>query len=159
MSKKNIFLLAAWYVAGWIISSLYNKKKPSELKKDLQKSKKEWEGEFKVMVDNFMDTHSNLIKDLKSHVMTDDNKKLFNEKKDDLLKVVDTYKIQGLELADELKAKWKDFIVEASDSLEKLYEEKKDEIDLLKDSAPEKMEELKNSAKDVYDDIKEKVKK
>ena len=159
MSKKNIFLLAAWYVAGWIISSLYNKKKPSELKKDLEKSKNKWEGEFKVMFDNFVATHSNLLKDLKSHVMTDDNKKLFNEKKEDLLKVVDTYKIQGLELADELKVKWKDFIVEASDSLEKLYEEKKEEIDALKDIAPEKLEELKDSAKDVYKEVKEKIKK
>ena len=39
MSKKNLFLLAAWYVAGWIIASIYNKKKPEQLKKELTKAK------------------------------------------------------------------------------------------------------------------------
>mgnify|MGYP004001321055 CR=1 FL=1 len=148
MSKKNIFILAAWYVAGWIISALYNKKKPEELKKDLTKSRKSWEWDFKVMLNNFVDTHENLLDDLKNNILSDKNKKLFTEKKDELLNVVDVYKKQWEELVEDLKVKWKDFIVEASDNLSKLYEEKKDEI-----------EELKGKAKEVVEEVKEKTKK
>lgn len=161
MSKKNIFILAAWYVAGWIISSFYNKKKPGELKKELDASRTEWEWDFKVILNNFISTHQNLLEDLKVQVMSDKNKELFNSKKDDLLKIVDTYKDQWVELVDELKVKWKEFLSEASDNLEKMYAEKKDEIDALKDSAPEKITELKNKAVNKAvskaKDIKEKI--
>jgi hypothetical protein len=44
------------------------------------------------MLVNFIDTHENLIEDLKNHILTDKNKALFNEKKEELLKVVDVYK-------------------------------------------------------------------
>jgi undecaprenyl pyrophosphate synthase len=133
MSKKNIFLLAAWYVAGGLIASLYGKKKPWELQKDLEKSRKEGEGDFKVVLDNFIDTHANLIEKLKKEVLTDKNKELFNSKKDELLKVVDVYKKQWEELVDELKTKWKGFLVEASDNLEKLYDEKVEQIEQIKE--------------------------
>jgi hypothetical protein len=55
------------------------------------------------MLDNFIGTHANLIEELKKQVLTDKNKELYKEKKEELLKVVDTYKKQGLELVDELK--------------------------------------------------------
>ena len=157
MSKKNIFLLAAWYVAGWIISSLYNKKKPGDLKKELKKSKKDWD--FRVMLEDFIDTHANMLDDLKKHVLTKENKKFYNEKKEELLDIVDIYKKQWLELADELRVKWKGFLVEASDGLEKLYNEKKDEIDNLKEVAPEKAKELRNELKEVFEEVKEQIKK
>ena len=159
MSKKNIFLLAAGYVAGWIVASLFSKKKPWELKKELKKSREEWEGDFKVMLDNFVDTHTNLINELKKQVLTDKNKELFKEKKQDLLKIVDEYKKEGLKIVDELKVKWKEFLVEASDNLEKLYEEKKDEINQLKDVAPEKAKELANDLKESFEEAKKEIKK
>lgn len=159
MSKKNIFLLAAWYVAGWFIATMFSKKKPGELKKDLKKSRKEWEGDFKVMFDNFVDTHSTLIEELKKQVLTDKNKEIFKDRKADLLKVVDIYKKEWLKIADELKAKWKDFLVEASDNLEKLYEEKKEEIEELKDAAPEKARELAADLKETFEEAKEEIKK
>ncbi len=158
MSKKNIFLLAAWYVAGWIIASLYSKKKPSELKKDLENSKENWEGEFKVMLNNFVDTHSNLLEDLKTHIMTDKNKELFNEKKEELLSLVEDYKKQWVELTEELKVKGKEFLVEASDNLEKLYDEKKEEIAVIKDIAPEKVKGLWKELKETFNEVKKKIK-
>ncbi|MFK7779641.1 MAG: hypothetical protein QM490_00625 [Candidatus Gracilibacteria bacterium] len=158
MSKKNIFILAAGYIAGGIISSFYNKKKPAELKKDLEKSRKEGEGDFKVMLNNFIDTHSNLLDDLKSHILTEKNKKIFKNKKEELLGIVDIYKKQGLELTEELKTKGKIFLSEASEKLENLYEEKKEEIKALKDVAPEKANKIKESLKETYEDIKNKVK-
>jgi hypothetical protein len=44
------------------------------------------------MFDNFVDTHKNLIEELKKQVLTDKNKELLKEKKEELLKVVDVYK-------------------------------------------------------------------
>ncbi len=162
MSKKNWFLLATWYIAGWIIWALYNKKKPTQLKKELENSRKEGEWDFKVMLNNFIDTHSNLLEDLKTHVLTEKNKKIFNDKKDELLEIVDVYKKQWLELTDELKTKWKVFLTEASEKLENLYEEKKEEIEELKKVAPEKAkkikEDLKEVAKTAVDEVKKKVK-
>jgi len=159
MSKKNIFLLAAWYVAGGFIATMYGKKKPGELKKELETSRKEWEGDFKVMMDNFIDTHSSLIEKLKKEVLTDKNKELFKEKKEELLSVVDSYKKQWTELVEELKVQWKEFLTEASDNLEKMYEEKKEEIDGIKDSIPGKVEELADDLKETFDEVKEKIKK
>jgi len=46
------------------------------------------------MLNNFIDTHSNLLEDLKTHVLTEKNKKIFNDKKDELLEIVDVYKKQ-----------------------------------------------------------------
>ncbi len=158
MSKKNLFMLAAWYIAWGIISSFYNKKKPSDLKKDLEKSRKDWDGDFKVILNNFIDTHTNLIDDLKSYIMTDKNKKIFKEKKEELLKIVDVYKEQWLELTEELKTKGKVFLSEASEKLTELYEEKKDEIEALKKTAPKKAEELKKNIKETYKDVKSKIK-
>jgi hypothetical protein len=46
------------------------------------------------MLDNFVATHTNLLEDLKSQVITDKNKEIFNEKKEELLNVVEIYKKQ-----------------------------------------------------------------
>lgn len=157
MSKKNIFLLAAWYVAGWLIASLYNNKKSEELKSDLEKSKLEWEWEFKVLLNNFIDTHQNLLSDIKAHIDTEKNRELFNTKKEELLKIIDSYKVQWLELLEELKVNWKSFLWEAIVKLEKLYNDKKWEIDSLRDIAPEKLNEIKEKLKVTFEEIKNKM--
>jgi hypothetical protein len=46
------------------------------------------------MLNNFIKTHSNLLEDLKTHVLTEKNKKIYNEKKEELLGIVDSYKKQ-----------------------------------------------------------------
>jgi hypothetical protein len=55
------------------------------------------------MVDSFIDTHTSLIDDLKEELMTEKNIKLFNEHKDEILKILDSYKDKGNILIDELK--------------------------------------------------------
>lgn len=159
MSKKNIFLLAAWYVAGWIIASIYNKKKPEELKKELSKAKEAWEGSFKILLDTFINTQANLIEDLKKEVLSEKNMKLFNEHKDEVLKIIDSYKEKGNLLLKELKENGKDYLVVISEKLEKLYEEKISEIESLKWMAPEKVEELKSKLLSTYDELKKEIKK
>lgn len=69
MSKKNIFLLAAWYIAGGIVASIYSKKKPEELKTELESAKESGKWSFKVIMDNFVDTHANMIDNLKKNYL------------------------------------------------------------------------------------------
>lgn len=159
MSKKNIFLLAAGYVLGGVVASLYNKKKPEDLKKELKDAKASWESDLKVLFDNFVETHKNLLKDLEWEIMSEKNKKLFEEKKAQLLEIAYDYRSKGNELLEELKVKGKEFIVEASAQLEKMYEEKKWELEELKDVSPEKVEDLKKNLLAIFNEIKEKMKK
>lgn len=158
MFNKKTLLLAAWYVFGSVVSSLYNKKKPADLKKDLKKSRKEGEWDFKVLFDNFLETQRNLFHDLKLGILSDKNKKIFESKKKDVLKIVDTYKAEGQELLSELKVKWKDFVVEASEKLENLYKEKQSDIEELKKVAPEKANDLKDKLLASFEDFKKKIK-
>ncbi|MDD2907212.1 MAG: hypothetical protein PHH98_01090 [Candidatus Gracilibacteria bacterium] len=159
MSKKNIFLLAAGYVAGGIIASLYNKKKPEQLKKELEKAKIAGEGSFKVLLDTFVETQANLIEDLKKDVLSEKNIKLFNDHKEEVLKIIDSYKEKGNLLLKELKENGKEYLIIASEKLEKLYYEKVDEIEALKGMAPEKMEELKEKLLATYEELKNEIKK
>jgi len=159
MSKKNIFLLAAWYVAGGLVASLYNKKKPAELKKELESAKETGEWSFKVIVDSFIETHSNLVDDLKKELMTEKNMKIFNEHKDEVLKILDSYKEKWNILIDELKVQWKSYLFTASEKLEELYKEKIDEIESLKWVAPEKIAEFKDKLLVSFDELKNEIKK
>jgi hypothetical protein len=159
MSKKNLFLVAAGYVVWGLISSIYNKKKPWELEKEIKESKEKWEGEFKILFNDFIDTHKNLLENLKQEDFYKNSKVKLWEKKEELFKIVDVYKTQWIELLDELKVKWKDYLIETSDKLEKLYQEKKVEIESLKEVAPEKMTEIKDKLIASFDEIKEKINK
>ncbi len=159
MSKKNLFLLAAWYVAGWIIASIYNKKKPEQLKKELTKAKENWEGSFKVLVDTFIETHSNLLDDLKKEVLSEQNIAKFESHKEEVLKIIDSYKEKWNLLINELKQNWKGYILVISKKLEDLYKEKLIEIESIKDMTPEKIEELKNKLFVSFEELKKEIKK
>lgn len=159
MLKKNIFLLIVWYLVGGLVASIYSKRNPSDFKKDLEDKKAKGEWEFKLILNNFIEIHSNLIEDIKVKILTDENKAMFNEKKDKILAIVDSYKDRWIELIEELKVKGKDYVLKASKELEKLYLEKKQEIEWFKWIAPEKIQEIKNSLKKVFEEIKEKISK
>jgi len=156
MSKKNIFLVAAWYVLWGIVASIYNKKNPKELEEKLKKSK--WEWDFKILFDDFIETHINLFESLKEQDFVKKGQNIIWEKKEQLFEIVDVYKNQGIELLDELKLKWKDYIIETSDKLEKLYQEKKVEIEWLKEVTPEKMIFIRDKLIASFNEIKDKIK-
>lgn len=159
MSKKNIFMLAAWYIAGWLVASIYGKKKPNELKKEMEEAKKTGEWNFKVIADNFIDIHQSMVEDIKKEILTETNIKLFNEKKEEILEIIDVYKVKWTELIEELKIQWKDYLGKASEELEKLYNEKKNEIEWLKWVAPEKISELKTWLLASFEELKKEIKK
>ena len=158
MFNKKFFLIAAWYVAGSIVGSLYNKKTPGALKKELEDSKQSGQGEVKVLLANFVETHKNVLADLENTIMSEKNKALFQEKKAQLLEIAEGYKIEGLKLLAEVQEKGKSHFVEVSDKLEKLYLEKKDELNELKEISPEKVKELKNNLLATFEELQEKIK-
>lgn len=159
MSKKNLFLLAAWYIAGWVIASIYNKKKPEQLKKELTKAKETWEWSFKVLVDSFIETHSNLLDDLKKEVLSEQNIAKFESHKEEVIKIIDSYKQKWNELINELKQNWKSYILIISEKLEDLYNEKLLEIESIKGMTPEKIEEIKNKLLLSFEELKKEIKK
>lgn len=153
MNKKLITLL--WVYFGWIaVAIIFNKKTPSELKKEYELSKSSWKSSFNFFLDNFIEIHQNVLDNLKSKVMTESNKELFNTKKDEFLSLFEEYKSEWEKVLRELEVKWKDFVLESIKKLEKSYEEKLEE---LKDKAPEKFEELKEKLKDFFQDLRKKV--
>lgn len=158
MFNKKMFLVAAGYIAWGIVSSLYNKKKPKDLKAELKEWKENWWSEFKILLSNFVDTHKNLIWDIEKEIMSNENKALFQEKKSQLLEMADVYKLEGNKLLAELKQNGKEYLVEASEKLEKLYIEKKDELEELKDVSPSTIEELKWNLFTAFQEMKEKMK-
>ncbi len=159
MKKKNIFLIVAWYLLWGLVSSKYSKKKPWELEKELNESKEKGEGEFKVLFEDFIETHKNLFINIKKEEFYKKAEKSLVKKKKELLKIVDSYKDNWVNLLEELKIKWKTYLVETSDKLEKLYQDKKEEIELLKEKAPEKMTEIKEKLVESFKEIKEKIQK
>jgi SMC interacting uncharacterized protein involved in chromosome segregation len=80
------------------MASLYASKKSEELKNELDKS----ENKLEILFKNFVDTHK---KFLNEKILTEDNKKKFEEKKDKVLKIVDDYKDKAEDLMKELKDK------------------------------------------------------
>lgn len=158
MFNKKMFLVAAGYIAWGLVSSLYNKKKPKDLKEELKQGKANGHSEFKILLANFVETHKNLIYDVEKEIMSDKNKALFQEKKAQLLEMADMYKAEGNKLLEELKQNGKTYLVEASDKLEKLYIDKKDELEELKEISPEKIQELKGNLLSVFEEMKLKMK-
>lgn len=83
MNKKILFLL--WIYTSWvIITLLYNKKNPTIIQNELEKTKKSNKSDLKILFNNFIEIHKNLLNDLKDKTLTQENKKLFETKKDKL---------------------------------------------------------------------------
>lgn len=158
MSKKWLFTLFAWYIAWSVVASVFSKKKWTEVQKQLEKVKGSKEDTFKILLNNFIDTHKNLLDSVKEEVLTEENKALFNEKKDQLVTLIDDYKKEGEKLLSELKNEWWDVVKVGKQKIKALYEEKKDKIDELIWDAPEIADELKSKLVESFEDFKNKLK-
>ena len=159
MFGKKIITLAVWYVAGSLITSLFNEKKWASFKKELEKAKNDWKDTKKMVLDNFIETQKKFLDSLKSEVMTEENIEYVKWKKKELETLVDDYKAEWVKLLDELKWKGEDYLDTSKVKLEELYNSKKSEIAQLKWEAPEKIEELKNMLLNMFEDIKKSLKK
>lgn len=158
MNKK--LLIALWiYASGVATALLYNKKNPSEIKTELDKARNSWDKDIKVLFNNFIEIHKNLLEDLKVRLLTEENKQKFYENKDKFLSLLDEYKQKAQEILKEYQLKWKDYAEEWLKKLEKFYKEKLEELDDLKEEAPEKLEKAREKLLAYYSEFREKLKK
>jgi len=93
MLGRKILFLAAWYVAGNVVSSLYTSKKGKDLQAEMQKAKKKW-SESEVFIANILETQKNLFSDV-SRFIPKEHQKTFESKKKELLSTFNWLKKQG----------------------------------------------------------------
>ena len=156
---KKTLLIVGGYIAGGIVATLFGEKKGKKVREDLEKVKGNNEETKKIVVDNFVDTHKNLLDSFKSKVLTEENKEFFNKKVDEAKELVKEYKKEGEKLVEELKEKGSEYADTAKENLEKLYEDKKSDLKDLQEKAPEKMEKAKEKLLAKFDEVKDKVSK
>lgn len=159
MFPKKLFTLVAWYVAWNIISTYFSKNKSEKLKKDLKTSKDSKEQTFKILFDNFCETHKNLLDSIKKEVLTEKNISYINEKKADLYKLVEEYKNEWEKILENMNESSTDTMQFTKEKLENLYNSKKKQIEDLKEKAPEKIEKAKNSLLDLFNKFNKLLKK
>ncbi len=96
MFGRKILFLAAGYVAGNVVSSLYTQKKWKDFQTDIKKAKTQW-NETEVFVKGFVNTQRSLFSDLES-LIPKQHKKLFEAKKKEAIKAWDVMKKEGKSL-------------------------------------------------------------
>lgn len=152
-----MLMLGAAYFAWVAISSLYQKKDKEVLKEELAKKNDDKVEQLKVLFANFMDIHSDVMTDVKDKTLTEENIAILNEKKDDLLKVVDSYKVKWEEYLKTAQEKGEEYKDEALANLNKLYLEKKNELDELIKKSPELVSEYREKLVDYLEDLSKKI--
>ena len=118
MFGKKILLLAAGYIIGWAVATLYWEKKGKKVREDLDEVKGDSEKTKKLVLANFIETHKNFLDNLKERILTDENKDLFNQKIDEAKKLVKAYKKDWEALLEELKEKGEEYAETAKEKLE-----------------------------------------
>jgi len=96
MFWRKILFLAAWYVAGNLISSVYNGSKVT------WKSAKV-KTDPKSLVDKFITTQKNFIADMEKRYVSDENKEKLEEKKKQFLEASEKYIEQGRKVLTEVQ--------------------------------------------------------
>lgn len=158
MNKK--LLLALWIYATWVAAALvYSKKSPEQIKQELQSANSAWEWGAKVLFNNFIEVHQNLLESLKTRLLTEENKQLFFQKRDEVISKIWEFRETSEQLFEEYKVLWKDKSWELLEKLEKFYEAKLDELEEIKKKTPEKIEEVKNKISEYFEELKAKIKK
>ncbi len=155
MFSRKIALLAAGYVAGNIVSSLYNSKKWKDLKKTAIKAKESGENDKSVIINNIIDTHKNFFEDMKT-MLSEDNQKLLDKKKVQILSVVDSFRSEWDKLIKEVGGKTSSISTRVQD----LYDEKKDELRThLHEVSPDEMKAVTDKLFTYFDTFMWKLKK
>jgi len=159
MFGKKFLIAAAAYIGGTVVATIFNSKKGEKVRADLEKAREKGEGTKEILIANFIDTHKNFLENLKSKVLTEENKSYVYKKIDEAKELVKEYKKEGEKMVEELKEKWEEYIDTAKADLEKLYENKKADLVELQKEAPEKIEKTKEKLLAKFDEVKEKITK
>lgn len=89
--------LAAWYVAGNVVASMYGSSKKRKKKSAGSKE------EVKLIVEGFLDTHKNFISDVEKKYIPKDKREVFEEKKNAFLTAAQKYMKKGEEMIQDIK--------------------------------------------------------
>lgn len=96
MFGRKILFLAAWYVAGNVVASIYNgNKKPgrkSQSKKDAM-----------ALVDSFIDTHKNFISWVEKKYLSKETQKKLAGKKKGIAKIAKKYIQEGKKVFEDIQ--------------------------------------------------------
>lgn len=155
MSKKWFGFLAVWYLVWSLVSSIYTKKTGKTFKKDLEKS----DYSLKLLFENFVDMHKELLLDVKEELTSEKNMEIYNKYKDEILKIFETYKEKWELLLADLKKNGKKYIDKTSENLKILYKEKIKELEWLKWLSKEKTEKLKWDLTSFFEKMQDEIKK
>ncbi|MBW7955083.1 hypothetical protein H3C61_04695 [Candidatus Gracilibacteria bacterium] len=151
MNKKLITTLAI-YSAGVITALVYNKKTPEEINKEIKDNNSKDGNIFSVFLNNFIEIHKNLLDNLKAKTLTEENKALFSEKKEELINTLKEYENKAKNTYEEYKEKSVDYKKDGIELLDKYYQEgisKIKEVDFneIKNNFTSYIESLKNKLK------------
>jgi len=159
MFGKKFLIAAAAYIGGTVVATIFSSKKGEKVREDLKKANEKGEGTKEILIANFIDTHKNFLEDLKSKVLTEENKEFVYKKIDEAKELVKEYKKEGEKMIDELKEKGENYVDTAKKDLEELYENKKADLVELQKKAPEKIEKTKEKLIAKFDEVKDKITK
>ena len=84
MFGRKILFLAAWYVAGNVVSTVYNSSKKTTKNKNIKTDPKS-------LAEKFITTQKNFIADMEDRYVSDDNKEKLLEKKRQFLLAWEKY--------------------------------------------------------------------
>jgi len=155
MSIKWILTLAAWYVAWSIISSVFSKKTPSVVKKELDKAKDSKEETISVLFNNFLETQKNFFEKAKEEIKSEDKKALIEEKKEKIISLFDEYKNEAIVFVRDLTSSDEEKVALSKTKIDKIYSEKKEKIIKITKDLPE----IKDNILESFKDLKNKFKK
>ncbi|MDP5039235.1 MAG: hypothetical protein NWP80_02210, partial [Candidatus Gracilibacteria bacterium] len=122
---------------------IYNKKSSQELKVGEKL-------DSKIILNNFIEVHQNILEDLKSRLLTNENKQKFNN-------IVSEYKLKAKDIMLEVSQKGKDYLEDGLEKLEKVTNEELDKLNNIEIKS--EIISLKEELLESYNEFREKLKK
>lgn len=154
MNKKLLLLL--WAYTAWVVAASVYSKKDKQLSLDLCDKDKNCEDKAKLVLENFIDIHQNMLQDIKKKYLTDENIEKLNKAKADLMVYVEDYKAWAQKVFLEVKDKWNDYLDEWLLKLKDFYDLQLKNIEDAE--TREKIDEYKDKLVEVYNDFLKKIK-
>jgi len=158
MSIKWLLTIAAWYVAWSVITSIFSKKTPNVVKKELDKVKDSKEETISVLFNNFLETQKNFFENIKKDLTTEENMTLLEKKKAEVISLFDEYKQEALVFIKDLTSSDEQRISLSKVKLENIYNEKKLKFNEIINELPESASEIKTKLLESFEDFKNKFK-
>lgn len=148
--KKIIIALGA-YVAGNVVSSVFNEKSGKTLKKDMKKGQEEGKEKSEVLVENFLKTQEKFLLAAKKFVLSTDEYQALVEHKEKVLSEAQKYIDEGKKAMSNVAGKTQS----AQKKLEKTYEEYSNgAVKRFPKAGKKFLGNVKESLKEAFDEVR-----